>query len=314
MAEVSHARKMASNPTADGEEKSFRVAEIAGKGIGLIATRPIKRGVMVMVRQPSLLVQVAAQARTDVHLRNRIYATVLEKLGVQTRGQLLGMVGRDLGDKIDKNCFRLRASGEKAGGDGGNDYIACYPEVAMLNHDCRPSLSYTIDGATMTVSSVRDIDVGEELSDSYIGLLSTRAQRLSELRHWGFNCSCAHCSMSGKEAAKSDARLRAITGLEADLDNYRKTLVMPETGLELIDLYLRERLDIYMDRAYMQAALNFAAFGMEEEARRYATLAVEAIEAKSAAGGHSADWHSMRHLSRNPSSHWIWGYRKGDGH
>lgn len=138
MAEVSQARKMASNPTADGEEKSFRVAEVAGKGIGLIATRPIKRGVMVMVRQPSLLVQVAAQARTDVHLRDRIYATVLEKLGVQTRGQLLGMVGRDLGDKIDKNCFRLRASGEKAGGDGGNDYIACYPEVAMLNHDCRP--------------------------------------------------------------------------------------------------------------------------------------------------------------------------------
>jgi hypothetical protein len=137
MAEFSHAWQMASIPSADGEEALFRVAGVAGKGIGLIATRPIKRGVRVMVRQPSLLVQVAAQARTDVHLRDQIYTTVLEKLGVQARGQLLEMVGRDLGDKIDKNCFRLRASAEEAG-DGGDDYIACYPDVARVNHDCRP--------------------------------------------------------------------------------------------------------------------------------------------------------------------------------
>lgn len=108
----------------------------------------------------------------------------------------------------------------------------------------------------------------------------------------------------------SDAQLRAIAGLEADLNNFRQTLVMPETGAELVDLYRRERLDVYMGRAYAQAALNYAAFGMEEQARSYAILAAEAIKRESGAG--SDDFVSMRLLSKSPRSHWSWKYRKGE--
>ncbi|KAK1752310.1 hypothetical protein QBC47DRAFT_306708 [Echria macrotheca] len=288
------------------EEEMFRVAEVPGKGIGLIAKRLIREGDEVMVRRPSLVVQVAAQARINLQLRDELYGRALDAVSHDTRQKLMAMVGHDLGDKIDKNCFRLRMGADEAV-DSADHYLACYPDVARLNHDCRPSLVYSIENGTHTVSAVRDISVGEELSISYIRLLSPRAQRLAELRHWGFECSCAQCTMSNMQAAQSDARLRAISGLEADLDNSRQKLVMPETGHVLVDLYEQERLHVYMGRAYTKAALNYAAFGMEEEAERYAKLAAEAAKRESGSG--SADFESMKSLSENPTAHWIWGYR-----
>lgn len=137
MGMVSHAQEVPQTPDADNKEDMYHEVDVPGKGIGLIANRPIRKGERIMARQPSLLVQVASQARISVQLRDHLYSNALKKLGDQAHRRLLGMVGRDLGDKIDKNCFRLRIGAGETG-DGGDHHIACYPDVARLNHDCRP--------------------------------------------------------------------------------------------------------------------------------------------------------------------------------
>ncbi|KAL6786336.1 lysine methyltransferase [Trichoderma sp. SZMC 28012] len=261
----------------------FYESEIPGKRIGLIAKRLIRKGETVMKRQPSLLVQVETQARTDVHVRYILYGQAMD-----------GM--RDLDrSRIDKNCFRLHINDDE-NNNSGDHYIGCYPDIARLNHDCRPSLAYIINNFTHTVSAVRDIDAGEELSNSYIRLLSPRAQRLAQLKHWGFNCSCAHCTMSNQDAATSDVHLRAILGLERDLDNFKETLVMPETETALLHLYL--------SRAYAQAAINYATFGREDESNEYARLALERLGIEPVSNAEHVVLMTL--LSERPRLHGAW--------
>lgn len=119
------------------EDDMFYESEIPGKGIGLIAKRLIRKGESVMKRQPSLLVQVEAQARTDVHVRDILYGQAMDGMRDIDRNRVMGMMGSDLGDKIDKNCFRLRIN-DHENNDSGDHYIGCYPDIARLNHDCRP--------------------------------------------------------------------------------------------------------------------------------------------------------------------------------
>lgn len=161
---------------------------------------------------------------------------------------------------------------------------------------------------THTTVAARDIAPGEELSISYIELMLSREERRSRLRRWGFECACSHCSMSDEEVAASDARLRKIEELETALENFNETIVTAETGAQLVELYEKERLDIYLGQVYTRAALNFALFGEEEKARRYALAAVEAVERES--GPNASDAKAMRILAENPKKHWTWGKRR----
>lgn len=138
--------------------------------------------------------------------------------------------------------------------------------------------------------------------------MHTREKRQERLSRWGFNCTCAQCSLREKEAAASDARLAAIEQLEADLNNFNETRVTAESGAELVRLYHQERLYIYFGQALTRAALNFALFGEVERAREYARAAVDAIIRE--VGPHSRDAESMRLLADNPREHWTWGKRR----
>jgi hypothetical protein len=70
-----------------------------------------------------------------------------------------------------------------------------YPHAAILNHSCQPNCLLRYIGTTMEiVSLVNTIDVGDELTHSYVELVQdteTRQAHLQQLH--GFSCSCARC-------------------------------------------------------------------------------------------------------------------------
>jgi hypothetical protein len=152
---------------------------------------------------------------------------------------------------------------------------------------------------------VRDILPGEELTISYIDSTLLREERQALLRTWGFNCTCSACN--AESPSQSDARLLKIADLRSDLENVTSTTVTPETGAELVALHLQERLDIYISKAYTRAALNYALFAMEVEAKEYAMLAIDAL--KREWGPLSGDMPGMEQLASDPKSHWAWGKR-----
>ena len=76
---------------------------------------------------------------------------------------------------------------------------AVYPLGALLNHSCAPNclLRYNFDGKTpiMEIVAARDIAEGEELTHSYVELVSpkeTRGKSLKEI--FGFDCHCERCA------------------------------------------------------------------------------------------------------------------------
>ncbi|KAK6953087.1 hypothetical protein Daesc_005387 [Daldinia eschscholtzii] len=251
-----------------------------------------------------MMVQTALHVGLEPRTRDVLYDLAVNKLPTKGRELFMRQMGKDVYDKIETNCFQMYI-------DGANDsgsHLGCYPEISRFNHDCRPNIHYRISNMTHTTVAARDIEPGQELSISYIELMLSREERRSRLRKWGFECTCSHCSMSDEEVAASDARLKKIEELEMAIENFNETVATAETGAELVDLYEKERLDIYLGQVYTRAALNFALFGEEKKAREYALAAVEAVERES--GPNAADAKAMRILAENPRAHWTWGKRR----
>ncbi|KAI0382385.1 SET domain-containing protein [Hypomontagnella monticulosa] len=287
-----------------GETERFRVTEVPGKGIGVVATRKIKKGETILVRSPTMMGQTAAYIGMEKGTREVLYDIAIGKLPSKGRELFMGQMGKDVHEKINTNCFQLYVDGANESGS----HLGCYPEISRFNHDCRPNVHYRINDITHTSVAARDIAPGEELSISYIELMLPREERLERLRKWGFECSCSHCTMSDEKAAESDARLKRIEELETALENFNETIVTADTGAQVAELYEQEKLDIYLGQVYTRAALNYALFGEEEKARKYAKAAVEAVERES--GPDAGDARAMRILAENPKAHWTWGKRR----
>ena len=72
------------------------------------------------------------------------------------------------------------------------------PVLAMVNHSCLPNCQQlTINGACTLVALV-DIQMGHELSYSYVSLLEGEAQERKESiqKNWEFQCICQRCTMN----------------------------------------------------------------------------------------------------------------------
>lgn len=74
--------------------------------------------------------------------------------------------------------------------------IGLYPLVSMISHDCRPNCCFsTRDDRTIVVSSIADIDAGEEICLSYVDLMQpTHVRRKTLLESKYFLCQCERCS------------------------------------------------------------------------------------------------------------------------
>uniref|UniRef100_A0A7S4F8A8 SET domain-containing protein n=1 Tax=Chrysotila carterae TaxID=13221 RepID=A0A7S4F8A8_CHRCT len=73
---------------------------------------------------------------------------------------------------------------------------ALYPNIACANHDCDPNaeVHFCDESALATLVATRSIAKGEEICISYIECKAPLQTRRTELREYGFLCSCRKCS------------------------------------------------------------------------------------------------------------------------
>ncbi|KAI7775383.1 hypothetical protein LA080_006881 [Diaporthe eres] len=292
------------------EPLPYQVVEMPGKGRGLIANRKIHRGERVIAEDAILALPIHAHLELPPDRRRHLYDMVLENLPSEARDEFLSQVGDDVTTVIDRNGFEIHTGRD----DDAVRYVGAFPEQALINHDCRPNLAYHFRGMTHIATAIRDIDAGEELSLSYIDVtlpLRHRQTRLNAL--WNFNCTCKACQLPHAEADASDARLERIKVLEDILDHPAKSFpagdLTAQTGSDLVALYELERLDVYIGYAYRRAALNFALFADEHNARKFAQKALKALEWQG--GAEQKDLENMRGLLADPKAHWSWGRLAG---
>lgn len=185
------------------EERPFEIKEIEGKGMGVIATRDIKAGELILKETPLVTHSngsgiagldrlVAALSDADKDSYNSLYVN-----------PSLASLSRPLAI-FKTNAMGLGENAEKGG---------LFVEGSRFNHSCRPNCSQWWDekeGVSWFIAS-RKIKSGEEICICYNKMMEPRAERQRWLKKtFGFDCDCEACSRSPEETIASDSRRQTI--------------------------------------------------------------------------------------------------------
>ncbi|XP_012722721.2 N-lysine methyltransferase SMYD2 isoform X1 [Fundulus heteroclitus] len=84
---------------------------------------------------------------------------------------------------------------------------AVYPDIALINHSCLPSVIVTYNGTSAEVRAVQNMNPGDEVLTSYIDLLYPTDDRNNRLREcYYFTCDCQECKSKSRDKAKLKVR------------------------------------------------------------------------------------------------------------
>ncbi|KAH7070129.1 hypothetical protein FB567DRAFT_564860 [Paraphoma chrysanthemicola] len=286
----------------------FEQHDFPGKGRGLVANKTLHRGDQIFASTPILISDTDSWSLDNAERLALLYRGV-ETLPPKSQSRFWALMGHfeddPVDDRINTNNFDVTID--------GISHSALFPEIAMLNHDCRPNAAYFWDEQMMThyVHAIRDIQPGEEITITYIDNEKDRKTRMKRLqKSWGFKCSCSACTANPSLTAESDNRLYQITELARILDNWTPaSKATPEVAELLISLYEQERLDASLATAYKYAAEVHSSFGKKWEAIKYARLSVELSMLDK--GFRDGDVREMQKMATNPEMTWSWKKRVG---
>jgi len=193
---------------------AFRVAPIHGKGFGLLATRRLAQGELIVSEVPAL----AYNARLDVAEPPESVREGLERKLAEMPGELRDAC-MDLHDACvkskDKNIEGIVFSNAFTRESDVFDAALCVVS-SRLNHACVPNVeqSWDADLGHVQVFASRVIEEGEELCNYYTDLFLTKDERRKALwERYRFECSCRACAAEGDEVAESDRRRRRLRRL-----------------------------------------------------------------------------------------------------
>lgn len=80
---------------------AFETMEIAGKGIGLAARRPLKRGELIVSESPPLIVHLGTQEDMSEEMRLEMQRAAVAALPPATKAQVLELMANDEQDAIE---------------------------------------------------------------------------------------------------------------------------------------------------------------------------------------------------------------------
>ncbi|KAM6278950.1 histone-lysine N-methyltransferase SMYD3 [Porphyrio hochstetteri] len=175
--------------------------------------------------------------------------------------------------KVTCNCFSI-SNGEMQ--DVG---VGVYPSMSLLNHSCDPNCVIIFEGYQLLLRSIREIQIGEELTISYIESLMPTSERQKQLmRQYCFECDCLLCQNQEKDAEKlageehawkevrdavNEVRCSKSKEWEQILSRCQNLLSSNKGRLPDTNIYQLDMLDIAMD-----ACINLESW---EEALQYGT-------------------------------------------
>eukprot|EP00064_Thunnus_orientalis_P022380 superscaffoldBa00007478_g22574 len=150
---------------------------------------------------------------------------------------------------------------------------AVYPDVALINHSCLPSVIVTYNGTVAEVRAVKDMKPGDEVLISYIDLLYPTDDRNNMLREsYYFTCDCQECKSRSKDKMKLKVHKRSDP-IEPDVINNmvryaRKTVrdldsvAPPSELLEMCEQSLEEMGTVFHDCNVYMLHMMYQAMGI----------------------------------------------------
>ncbi|KAI1077579.1 SET domain-containing protein [Whalleya microplaca] len=203
---------------------SYKIAEIPGKGKGVVATRRIERSETIMADWASIVVDVSfpisVRRSQGYHLFHQAADQLVDPDRLLRLGHTNALAADIMEDVIRTNAFSwyvIETSTPYA--LSGEPHMAVYPEISRINHACKPNAFIRFSPTSLAVGIIatRRIEPGEEINISYIPMGQTRDERQASLSHWGFNCTCSLCTASKTEIAASDYRRSKIDKMRKEV-------------------------------------------------------------------------------------------------
>ncbi|KAI0719680.1 SET domain-containing protein [Fomitopsis betulina] len=203
-------------PPTMPSDRAFEIQDIPDKGKGIIATRAILAGELILLEAP-LFTLPSPYDNSDV-LAELVKLTESEQrdffsLSNCHRGRFPPPIGICRTNALpcgDQSTL----SGETAGRSGifllGSRFNSCcIPNVNNFWVDRQQKISFR---------ALRDIEAGEELCICYTELFSSRAERQRKGKlAFGFNCMCTACTLPEIAQAASDERRDSIQRLSEEI-------------------------------------------------------------------------------------------------
>ncbi|KAI3330398.1 hypothetical protein F4824DRAFT_344687 [Ustulina deusta] len=257
---------------------SYAIVDIPFKGKGVVATRKISRAEAFMSDWASVLLDLSFPKAMQQQVGHQFLHLAAEQLSDPDK--VLGL-GRSSAQAIDimedvlgTNSFSYTL--------GGDPHMALYPEVARINHACKPNAFVRFSPTSFDVKVVafRDIEMGEEITISYIPMNYPREKRRRDLGRWGFECKCSLCTASKTEIAASDYRRGKIASLQEEsiraIGELDGTTAV-RAAYEILALVEAEDIPTMVASQYEILARLFWKAGDTETAMKYAQQSLDTL-------------------------------------
>ncbi|KAK4054028.1 hypothetical protein OIO90_003673 [Microbotryomycetes sp. JL221] len=266
---------------------AVQIQTIKGKGRGLVATRPIARGDLILVQKP-LALGVTDQDRQALVVGANLFTRGMHPysfvdalaeaahrwtdddpnfrhaiMNLTSDGQLPASVeslkisgespGLDMSRLeaiLSRNAFRAHSIVPRPEFAGTELQAATsmYSTLSMINHSCIVNVTFNSIVGMIVVRARQDIAAGEELRESYVNAAAELEDREAGLTFHGFVCTCQLCQFDRKESTEQRTRRKP---LQAEVD-------------ELMSIYMAASRDDTVGKNHIAARLQQIRVQIEE--------------------------------------------------
>jgi hypothetical protein len=198
------------------DDPKFVIQPIPGRGMGVIAVRPIAKGEVVLSEAPLFTQELA---------RNRL--TIWHSLASKTadeKRQFLELTNCHRQNRKVHPFEGIFQTNALPCGNNGMGEIApvagLFLQGSRFNSSCVPNVNnyWNEEKQVITFRATKGITEGEELCITYKLGFEPRDSRRAQLQEaFGFECHCAACSQLGDELLISNLRRVALRSLYSEI-------------------------------------------------------------------------------------------------
>ncbi|PMD21115.1 SET domain-containing protein [Hyaloscypha hepaticicola] len=294
------------SPTSNPETSLWSIAPIPGKGLGLIANQDIIPGTLILSEAPLLTTE--GVTTIDLEVAESQLRKKLSSLPPSSQKAFMGLHNNYPDDKPLSGIVRSNGYPMGPGAEAGG----VYETISRINHSCAPNVvqAWNPLAEKETVFAVRNIPAGTEICTAYhVGGPSSERKKILKM-YFGFDCTCALCSLPEEQLKKGDERMVEAEELDETIGDSKKVRFHAAEVLacchQLARIYEEEGVkDDRLSRLYFDC---FQVCNMHGDLARARVFAKQYCSAKKMAAGEDCiGLLEMKPFVKNPQKHESFG-------